>query len=198
MSIDRHSVARFADREMGKRKGGPSALEQRLWSAAINAPYGNKLITANKAEDPYLLRTYMTPDRKELQQTLYGLGVKNELALKAMCLARPYLHYFFRGDEDREVHNHPWQRSISLILTGGYKEYRWLPVLREFEVRHLVPGKLNYIRRNDFHRVELYADQGCWTLFLSMGRVMESNGRDWSFLNTDTNELIPWGSWVQN
>ena len=198
MCIERKEVILLAEQEMAKRCGGPSSLERKLWNAAINAPYGNKLIPGNAAGDPYLLRTYMTPDRNELFRTLYDMGIRNELMTRAITAARPYLHYFFRGDEDREVHNHPWSRSVSLILTGGYKEYRWMPLTREFETRYLRPGNLNFIKRNDFHRVELYNGQGCWTLFLSMGRVMESNGRDWSFLNTDTNELIPWGEWVHH
>ena len=41
---------------------------------------------------------------------------------------RVYLHRFLRGDEDRELHNHPWY-AISLILVAGYLEERrrWTP-----------------------------------------------------------------------
>ena len=198
MSLPSSEVARLAKAAMSKIPGGPSAFEQRLWRYAELSPHGNKLITANNAGDPYLLRVYLTADRDELKSQLSRLGIKNSLALSVLTMARPYLHHFFRGDEDREVHNHPWQRSVSIILTSGYKEYRWLPALKRFNTSYLRPGSINYIRRNDFHRVELYGDQGCWTLFTSIGRVMESNGRDWSFLNTTTGELTPWGAWVQD
>lgn len=197
MSLNCLEVARLANTAMDKVPGGPSLFEQRLWAFAIQSPNGNKLISANAAGDPYLLRVYLTPERGELRWQLRKFGITNELVLSALTLARPYLHHFFRGDEDREVHNHPWQRSVSLILTTGYKEYRWKPGLKRFEERYLKPGSINYIRRNDFHRVELYQNQGCWTLFTSIGRVMESNGKDWSFLNTETGELTPWGQWVQ-
>lgn len=196
MSLTRREVAHLAKEAMGKIPGGPSLFEQRLWAFAEKSPHGNKLISANAAGDPYLLRIYLTPDRGALKVQLKELGVSNALALSVLTMARPYLHHFFRGDEDREVHNHPWQRSVSVILTSGYKEYRWKPALKRFEERYLKPGSINYIRRDDFHRVELYKDQGCWTLFTSIGRVMESNGKDWSFLNTTTGELIPWGDWV--
>jgi hypothetical protein len=197
MSLTSREVAQLAKVAMDKIHGGPSLFEQRLWAFAEKSPHGNKIITANVANDPYLLRIYLTPDRSVLRQQLRALGITNALALSALTLARPYLHHFFRGDEDREVHNHPWQRAVSVILTSGYKEFRWKPASKSFSTHYLKPGSINYIRRNDFHRVELYKDQGCWTLFTSIGRVMESNGRDWSFLNTETGELTPWGQWVQ-
>ncbi len=84
-----------------------------------------------------------------------------------------YLHRFHRGDEDREVHNHPWDWSFSIILVGGYREQR--RVLDEFaeadrmwstEDRILRPGDVNHIGRHDFHRVELL-DGECWTLFVA-------------------------------
>lgn len=171
-------------------KAERSTLDDLLWRIAKWAPFGATIIDTGNKEDPYLLRVYLTPERERLTE-YFGTKLSN-------ALPRVYLHRFFRGDEDRAVHSHPWRHAVSLILTGGYEEFRWMPLTREFEVRHLTPGKINYIRRNDYHRVELYAKQGCWTLFLSMGRVMESNGKDWNFLNTDTGVTIPWGDWTQD
>lgn len=197
MSLSTVEVRVLAEKAMAKVPGGPSMFEQRLWEFAEASPQGNKLITANLANDPYLLRVYLTPERKQLEKTLAKLNITNDLAVKLLTTARPYLHHFFRGDEDREVHNHPWQRAVSLILTSGYKEYRWNAKHQEFGVTFLKPGRLNFIRRNDYHRVELYKDQGCWTLFTSIGRVMASNGKDWNFLNTETGLVTPWGDWHQ-
>lgn len=188
-------IVQYGTVEMAKRVGGPSRLEQYLWAAAASSPHGHKVISADAAGNPYLLRTYLTPDRNKVQDMLGQMGVTNKLVLRAAMLSRPYLHYFFRGDEDREVHNHPWRMSASLILVGGYQEFRWKPAKKDFDVRYLTPGKVNFIGRNDYHRVELFDHQGCWTLFVSLGRVMESNGRDWNFLNTETGEKIPWGDW---
>lgn len=188
-------VRALGQAEMTKRSQ-VSHLESELWELAGQAQYGYKIIEGNAAGDPYLLRVYLTPDRKELRHQLESMGIASELVIKAATLSRPYLHYFFRGDEDREVHNHPWRFSASLILSGGYKEYRWNKKAQEFNIKHLRPGSLNFIHRDDFHRVELYGSQGCWTLFTSFGRVMESNGQDWHFLNTTSGEYIPWGEWV--
>lgn len=182
--------------QLAKRAHGATAVESKLWDIAESSPYGNKLITANNEGDPYLLRTYLSPDRKVLERQLTdGLGLQSETLLRIATYARPYLHFFFRGDEDREVHNHPWRRAVSLILVGGYKEYRWVSKYQKFSEHILKPGSLNLIGKKDFHRVELDQAVGCWTLFFSMDRMEESNGQDWHFLDTSTGEMIPWGSW---
>lgn len=81
-----------------------------------------------------------------------------------------YLHKFHRGDQDQDLHNHPWAWSVSLILTGGYVEER-----REgnaIRTRVVRPGRINIIRANDFHRVDLLDPaEGAWTLFLAGPRV---------------------------
>jgi hypothetical protein len=184
--------------ECAKRPHGFSGFEQRLWDAAEDSPYGNKLITANDAGDPYLLRTYMTPTRETLRGFFSEVvGIQSQRVLSALSAPRTYLHYFFRGDEDREVHNHPFNKSVSVILTGGYKEYLWNSRRQKFDVRNKLPGSVNYIRRNDFHRVELFDNQGCWTLFTTFGRAMPSNGQDWHFLDTTTGEMTPWARWEE-
>ena len=189
-------IKRYGEDEMAKRIGGPSTLEERLWSLASMSPYGGKVIEAIAARDPYLLRTYMTPTRDEIREfCVDALGVRSSTLLSLLSATRCYLHYFFRGDEDREVHNHPFERSVSLILTGGYREHRWVPQHQRFDVKDKLPGNFNYIRRNDFHRVTLFDNQGCWTLFTTIGRAMPSNGQDWHFLDTTTGEMIPWGQW---
>lgn len=149
-----------------------------LWWIAEKAPFGGNAIVPDG--DPYLLRIYLTP------------------SLRRWGLPRPYLHYFFRGDNDLELHNHPWRFSISLILTGGYTEWRWNPQTKEVEVHKLRPGDLNFIRRDDYHRVALTVPrEGCWTLFITKDRVHAKDGADWGFLNTDTGEYTPWGIFVQ-
>lgn len=196
MQLSNHDLDVLRADAYFRRPNGFSDLETKLWNVAASSPYGNKLITANDAKDPYLLRTYLSPDRRTLEKQLVeGLGIENKLVLRAATFARPYLHYFFRGDEDREVHNHPWRLAFSLILAGGYKEYRWLPKRQLFSQRVLSPGNVNLIGKHDFHRVELDQSVGCWTLFLSMDRLEESNGQDWHFLDTTTGEMTPWGEW---
>lgn len=104
---------------------------------------------------------------------------------------RPFLHYFFRGDNDRALHNHPWGTSISLILTGGYREERLerecdAPLTLERDFR---PGSINIIRADDFHRVTLLG-KGCWTLFVAGEREQV-----WGFM-TKEGEYVPWQEYV--
>jgi len=113
--------------------------------------------------------------------TLMNLGKK---------VGRVHLHLFHRGDEDRELHDHPFD-GISLVLVGGYVEERLvgeplpLPLHgadREgrLVVRKLSPGSVNVIRTSTFHRVEIPPGAVCWTLFVT-GPIR----RSWGFLGEE-------------
>lgn len=103
-----------------------------------------------------------------------------------------YLHFFFRSDFDRDLHNHPWVKALSLIMTQGYSETR---VMNDWGVKKSVaevgwkeckPGSLNYITHDTFHRVTLLGT-GCWTLFLTWGRRADVPFDEaWGFWNPDT------------
>lgn len=84
---------------------------------------------------------------------------------------RAYIHRFVASDPDRGIHSHPWQRSLSFVLVGGYKE------IRINGERRLRPGQINYIRGDDFHRVILEKNTEAWTLFIHGKRV-----KGWGFL----------------
>lgn len=90
-----------------------------------------------------------------------------------------YLHRFFRGDQDRELHNHPWIWSFSFIITGGYYEERL--TRKGIVLKHKKPGQFNLLSGGTFHRVGLVDKQkGAWTFFCS-GREI----KDWGFLVED-------------
>lgn len=95
-----------------------------------------------------------------------------------------YLHCFHSSDEDLELHNHPWKRSLSFILCGSYFEQRLIG--SKVINRILKPGMFNYIRANDFHRIELKSKR-VWTLFISGGKV-----QNWGFLFPDMNKYVSW------
>jgi hypothetical protein len=124
---------------------------------------------------PYLRRFYITS--KTDKERPFGL----------------YLHYFHRGDEDRELHNHPWKKSYSLILTGGYDEERALA--DGIAIRSLRTGRINVIRDTDFHRIMLNKSYGAhtWTLFMSGARIPKTpeGYKDWGFWNRETDKYIP-------
>jgi hypothetical protein len=98
-----------------------------------------------------------------------------------------YLHCFHASDEDLELHNHDWNRSVSFILTGSYLEER-LNSDNKIVTRILKPGMMNYIRAKDFHRVELQSDR-VWTLFISGSKA---HGKGWGFIQRDTLKYVPW------
>jgi hypothetical protein len=78
-----------------------------------------------------------------------------------------YLHRFVDSDPDRGLHDHPWGRALSLVLTGGYREIRYAdPASETTQERRIRPGRLNRLRGEDFHRVVLERGIPAWTLFL--------------------------------
>ena len=100
-----------------------------------------------------------------------------------------YLHKFLSGDEDPELHNHPWGTSVSLILTGGYDEERRHG--NSVRTARVQPGSINVIYRDTFHRVDLLEDYA-WTLFMSGERQ-----QDWGFWDRNTDVYTPWREHVE-
>src|SRR6202451_4200464 len=60
-----------------------------------------------------------------------------------------YLHKFLRDDDDRALHDHPWQ-ILSIILKGGYIEH--LPDAIKFRN----PGQCIFRDATHTHRIQLY------------------------------------------
>jgi hypothetical protein len=90
--------------------------------------------------------------------------------------ATAYIHRFVASDPDRGLHDHPWGRSLSLVLAGGYREVRRCGT-KAARCRSLKPWRLNYIRGGDFHRIVLDPGKEAWTLFLHGSRK-----KGWGFL----------------
>jgi len=93
-----------------------------------------------------------------------------------------YLHHFVSGDDEREVHDHPWRWSFSVILTGGYIEERldWFDLDRcgwAAHVRRMFPLRVNFIGARTFHRI-VEPKPGTWTLFVHGPRM-----KGWGFLD---------------
>lgn len=102
---------------------------------------------------------------------------------------RFYLHRFVGSDPDRGLHDHPWRKSHSIILSGWYweetrsgtRKIRWL----------------NSLTGDTFHRVVLPCERTggkcsdhawlkhpaavrpCWTLFFHTAKDV----KPWGFLN---------------
>lgn len=196
--MDRAEIQAFVRKH---RKPSPGFLERKLWDIAEKAPLGG--IYIGPETDPYLLRIYVSPRDAQFKWlwralTLYAPNIGEFDVTLARGVPHLYLHHFFRGDADVEVHNHPWLFSMSLILTDGYLEERWDPIAKKLVSRDYYPGDINVIRSTDFHRVTLkQPGRGCWTLFLSSNRVEEKNGHDWGFLDTKTEKYTPWAEFIK-
>lgn len=100
-----------------------------------------------------------------------------------------YFHKIMRSDDDRALHDHPWD-FVSLILEGGYIELRTHlfhggPVIN---VRYEA-GDVNVKKAEDAHRLILYPDTTAYTLvFTSPVR------RAWGFYCRKG--WVPWEQFV--
>jgi hypothetical protein len=134
------------------------------WSlAAIAERLPLRVILDDDGTSPYLSRNYLL---HVLRERLPGV----------------FLHFFHRGDHYRELHNHPWDWSLALVLTGGYREERVEGRDGERVVKTVKPWRINFLRAETYHRVELLdPEQGAWTLFIAGPKR-----QDWGFLDVAT------------
>lgn len=104
---------------------------------------------------------------------------------------RVMLHHIHRPDHDRDMHNHPWKRAYSFLLTGSYTEERlaqdMLPFVIEREFRNV--RWFNVLHKEDFHRIDSI-DGPLWTLFIA-GERLDIDGVEWGFLDETNKKLIP-------
>jgi hypothetical protein len=167
-------------------------------------------------EEPYLDRYYLFgrkpayfPERckrckNEMQVTSGSRGPATPriclFMVAGYCVAEPFptrlgflpttfLHHFRDSDQEEELHNHPWEIALSLVLAGGYREERCVYQDTDSVVtaeRDLFPFSFNTIRKDDYHRVTLF-QHDAWTLFIT-GKKAQS----WGFLSKKTGDLVPW------
>jgi hypothetical protein len=134
-------------------------------------------------------RTITSPDGRPYLTRWYVWPKGPRTAEDAVTPTAPFavfIHFFHRSDEDRELHNHPWDKSVALILKGGYHEER------EDGFRTFRPGDINVISKDDYHRVELlYPKKGSWSLFIA-----GKNVGSWGFKDERTGRHIPWKEYL--
>jgi hypothetical protein len=103
-------------------------------------------------DDPYLLRWFVIPRNK---------------------MFNVYLHEFYRSDDDRALHDHPWV-NCSILLEGEYTEH----TIAAGGINHrriLRAGDVVMRGAKSAHRIELHAGR-CMTLFLTGPKL-----RTWGF-----------------
>jgi hypothetical protein len=124
----------------------------------------------NCAREPYLKRWYLFRCR--------ALGI--------------FLHRFFRSDEERALHDHPWS-FITVILWRGYIEHceQQCAVCGYHQVaKRRWPLTIHFRHAEWRHRVELIGGKPSWTLVF---RFRER--RDWGFW--EPNGFVRWNHWWQ-
>jgi hypothetical protein len=140
---------------------------------------------------PYLSRWYLlgAPRMPDKSWVFDKNGVPKEGAMWNKQSIGIYLHRFHRDDDELELHNHPWRWAVSIVLVGGYIEERRgkNDVVR---VRIVRPWRINFIRAEDFHRVDLI-EQDAWTLFFVGPKFT-----GWGFWNRDTKKFLPWRQFI--
>lgn len=131
-----------------------------------------------------LLKCFKHKDiRKEIDGQ-WSLYLRRFYILKVFGYA-VFLHIIFRSDEDRFLHDHPWN-FWSLILKNGYDEELFVtpgftdsPTYR----RPIRVGNLVRHKAEDAHRLHLLDGQPTWSLFIHGQRR-----RIWGF-HTDSGWL---------
>jgi hypothetical protein len=99
-----------------------------------------------------------------------------------------YIHRFMAPDRDRNLHNHPWQLAVSVILAGGYTEIRKQGAADEI-TRDVLPGTISVITDATFHMVSKLLGKETWTLFITGPRASS-----WGFLTSKG--FVDWREWV--
>jgi hypothetical protein len=95
-----------------------------------------------------------------------------------------YLHQFLADDDDRALHDHPYQWNVSVVLKGRYTEIlpQYPVVLFDFLGRPKTVSRIRKACRAYFrwgpspHRIVLVDGKPVWTLFITGPRV-----REWGF-----------------
>lgn len=105
-----------------------------------------------------------------------------------------YVHKFHASDDAGDLHSHPWEWSLSLVLSSGYVEERRTKDDRVV-VRRVRPFRLNFIRETDYHRVDLIGGRPALTLFLVGPKTP---GGSWYFWDRTTGRKTPWREFVES
>ncbi len=102
-----------------------------------------------------------------------------------------FLHKFIKGDDELDLHNHPWG-YMTIILSGGYWEYQFADKLKLintncdnklYSYQKIIkkwrkPGTILFYNHNNTHRVELAENtETCWTLFIPF----KTSTKGWGF-----------------
>ena len=153
----------------------------------LNSP---NVMFDHEGNKPYLSRYYLFRGPKSKDGThpfdKFGRPKNNIVRTNGWSLV---LHQFHQSDSTTKLHNHGWNWGLSFVLAGGYSEEKLVgdKVIR----RTIKPFSFNFIRPQEFHRVDLL-EKDAWTLFFRGPRLKE-----WFYKDRLTHETIKWDSHVK-
>lgn len=119
-----------------------------LWAQAQMASRPPDVTIGDDPERPYMKRWWIIPRNDQINV---------------------YLHQILRSDDDRALHDHPWDNT-SWVLDGGYIEHTPDGVFER------TVGYLGGRSATDRHRLEVADGQPAVTLFFTGPKV-----REWGF-----------------
>lgn len=138
------------------------------WAEKCRKTGRARLIHDRVSNLPYLERFYILP------------------RWATLGLFRMVIHRFWASDDECDgLHDHPWP-YCTIILSGGYTEYR-----HNKPPRAAVPGSIIFAKARHLHRVKLLNEnQVTWTLFIMGPRI-----RKWGFLVGEPARWVHWKTW---
>lgn len=114
------------------------------------------------------------------------------------------IHHICRADQDRDLHDHPWN-ARTIVLRGWYREERPFSALITPETEHIsdqvvvagdvryvferVPGYTGRLLFGQYHRISEVSEGGVWTLFIT-GRKRGT----WGFMVNG--KKVPWRTYL--
>lgn len=90
-----------------------------------------------------------------------------------------YLHKIYKSDEDKHLHNHPWN-IFTIILQGSYEEKLLGGSKLVYKLTTREPGNFAWRSRNRYHKINQIFSPEVTTLALVFGKKSS------------------WGYWVNN
>jgi hypothetical protein len=150
-----------------------------------------RTISSRLGNGPYLSRYYIAGRVRDDDEHPLVRSLERRKVVFATEHYGTYLHHFHRGDEELELHSHPWTWAASLILVGGYIEERRHG--DRVKRRAYLPGQVSFIRSSTFHRVSLI-EEDAWTLFVTGPKVEPDT---WFFWNRVSGQETEWRTFIR-
>ena len=81
------------------------------------------------------------------------------------------VHHILRRDDDRHLHDHPWN-ARTILLKGWYTEQRMIggPKFAHARITHArLRGQTAKLKFGEYHTITSVSEGGVWTLFITYG-----------------------------